>query len=103
MVSDRTSGGKAFRILNVLDEYRRECLACVVDRQITAQPVLDTLFGLFIRRGIPEHVRSDNGSEFTAREVRKLLGALGVKTLFIEPGSLWENGYIESFNRKDAR
>ena len=100
MVSDQTSGGKAFRILNILDEYSRECLACVVDRQVTAQTVLDTLCGLFIRRGIPEHIRSDNGSEFTAQEVHKLLGALGVKTLFIEPGSPWENDYIESFNGK---
>ena len=68
--------------------------------QITSQTVLDTLYELFTRRGIPEHIRSDNGNEFTAQEVRKLLSALGVKTLFIEPGSPWENGYEESFNGK---
>ncbi len=69
-------------------------------RRITSQDVIDRLFELFILRGIPEHIRSDNGSEFTAKEVRKWLTRLSVKTLFIEPGSPWENGYIESFNGK---
>jgi putative transposase len=96
----RTADGRAFRILNIIDEYTRECLAILVKRQITAQDVIDVLFELFIFRGIPEHIRSDNGSEFTAKEVRKWLARLGVKTLFIEPGSPWENGYIESFNGK---
>jgi len=100
IVSERTSGGKPIRILNIIDEYSRECLSCVVERQITSQTVLDALADLFIRRGVPEHIRSDNGSEFTALEVRKLLDVLEVKTLFIEPGSPWENGYIESFNGK---
>jgi transposase InsO family protein len=93
VVNDRTRNGKPFRILNILYEYSRECFACVVERQIIAQTVLDTLCRLFIRRGIPEHIRSDNGSESTAREVRKLSGALGVS-------SPWENGYIESFSDK---
>jgi putative transposase len=96
----RTADGRAFRILNIIDEYTRECLAILVKRQITAQDVIDVLFELFIFRGIPEHIRSDNGPEFTAKAVRKWLERLGVKTLFIEPGSPWENGYIESFNGK---
>jgi putative transposase len=100
MVSDRTSNGKSFRILNILDEYSRECLACVVQRQMTSQTVLETLCELFSRRGIPEHICSDNGSEFTAHAVRGPLSDLGVKTLFIEPASPWENGYGESSNGK---
>ena len=97
---DRTADGRAFRILNIIDEYTRECLAMLVARKIKNQDVIDILFNLFIFRGIPEHVRSDNGPEFTARAVRKWLNRLGVKTLFIERGSPWENGYIESFNGK---
>ena len=96
----RTDEGRAFRILNIIDEYTRECLSILVKRKISSQEVIDQLFHLFIFRGIPGHIRSDNGSEFTAREVRGWLGRLGVKTLYIEPGSPWENGYIESFNGK---
>jgi transposase InsO family protein len=99
-VMARTSDGRSFRILTLIDEYTRECLAILVDRRITCQDVIDQLFNLFVLRGIPEHIRSDNGPEFTAREIRKWLSRLGVKTLFIEPGSPWENGYIESFNGK---
>ncbi len=95
---DHTVDGRAFKILNIIDEYTRECLAAVVARKIKAQDVIDTLFNLFIFRGIPAHLRSDNGPEFTAKAVRKWLGRLGVKTLYIEPGSPWENGYVESFN-----
>jgi len=97
---DRTANGKAFKVLNIIDEYTRECLATLVDRKIKADDVIDQLFNLFVFRSIPEHIRSDNGPEFTARVVRKWLADLGVKTLFIEPGSPWENGYIESFNGK---
>ncbi len=97
---ERTTNGRAFKILNIIDEYTRESLAIKVERRITSQHVLDELFNLFIFRGIPEHIRSDNGPEFTAKAVRKWLGRLGVKTLFIERGSPWENGYIESFNGK---
>jgi transposase InsO family protein len=97
---ERTSNGRAFRILNIIDEFTRVCLAVRVARKIRAQDVLDELFKLFIFRGIPEHIRSDNGPEFTAKAVRKWLNHLGVKTLFIEKGSPWENGYIESFNGK---
>jgi putative transposase len=96
----RTADGRAFRLLNIIDEYTRECLAILVKRKITSQDVMDELFNLFIFRGIPDHIRSDNGTEFTARVLRKWLMRLGVKTLFIEPGSPWENGYIESFNGK---
>ena len=99
-VTDRTTNGKAFRMLNIIDEFTKECLSITVNRKIGAQDVIDALFNLFIFRGIPEHIRSDNGPEFTAKAVRKWLNHLEVKTLFIEPGSPWENGYIESFNGK---
>jgi len=96
----RTSDGRAFRLLTVIDEYTRECLAIDVARRITADDVLERLSRLFIERGVPGHLRSDNGPEFTAKAVRGWLGRLGVTTLFIEPGSPWENGYVESFNGK---
>jgi putative transposase len=99
-VEERTSNGKKFRTLNIIDEFTRECLAIKVNRKLNSLDVIDELFKLFIYRGIPDHIRSDNGSEFTAKIVRKWLNRLGVKTLFIEPGSPWENGYIESFNGK---
>ena len=83
-----------------MDEYRRECLAIDVARQLNSQDVLARLTDLFIRYGTPDYIRSDNGPEFTAKAVRRWLAELGVKTLFIEPGSPWENGYIESFNGK---
>ena len=97
---DHTADGRAFKILNIIDEYTRENLASVVARKIRAQDVIDVLYNLFIYRCVPDHIRSDNGPEFTARAVRKWLSKLGVKTLYIEPGSPWENGYIESFNGK---
>lgn len=99
-VEDRTANGKKFRTLNIIDEYTRECLQIKVDRKLNSQDVIDELFKLFIFRGIPDYIRSDNGGEFTAKTVRRWLNRLGVKTLFIEPGSPWENGYIESFNGK---
>ena len=95
---DRTTDGRAFKILNITDEFTRECLAILVARQIKTQDVIDLLSQLFIYRGVPEHIRSDNGPEFTANAIRKWLNRLDVKTLFIEPGSPWENGYIESFS-----
>ena len=97
---DRTANGRAFKILNIIDEYTRECLAILIARKIKNQDVIDLLFYLFIIRGIPEYIRSDNGPEFTARAVRKWLARLSVKVLFIEPDSPWENGYIELFNGK---
>jgi putative transposase len=99
-VTARTSDGRAFRTLNIIDEYTRECLAILVQRRITSDDVINQLYNLFLFRGVPEHIRSDNGSEFTAKEIRKWLAEMGVKTLFITPGSPWENGYIESFNGK---
>jgi len=99
-VQDRTRDGKAIRILVIIDEHTRECLALQVARRITAEDVLTCLDDLFIRRGIPDHIRSDNGPEFTATAVRKWLHTLDIKPLYIEPGSPWENGYVESFNGK---
>ena len=99
-VFERTSDGKAMRMLNIIDEYSRECLVIHVDRQINSSEVLYKLSELFISHGIPDYIRSDNGSEFTAVAIRKWLQRIGVKTLYIEPGSPWENGYIESFNGK---
>jgi len=96
----RTEEGRAFRILTIIDEYTRECLAILVDRRITSQDVIEQLFYLFVFRGVPEHIRSDNGPEFTAKAIRLWLNRLGVTTLFIERGSPWENGYLESFNGK---
>ena len=87
-------------MLNVIDEFTRECLAIEVDRRLNSSNVLDVLSQLFVRNGAPEHIRSDNGSEFIAKRVRTWLGKQQVKTLYIEPGSPWENGYIESFNGK---
>ena len=96
----RTRDGRSFRMLNVLDEYTRECLAIVVRRNIPHQRVLDCLEELFLRRGIPDHIRSDNGPEFTAEAVQEWLERLEVNTLYIAPGSPWENGYVESLNVK---
>ena len=99
-VVDRTLDGKKFRMLTVIDEFTRRCLAIVVDRRLNSDNVLHCLTELFVRHGPPDHIRSDNGSEFTAKAVRGWLGRIGVETLFIEPGSPWENGYNESFNSK---
>jgi transposase InsO family protein len=99
-VQDRTHDGRRFRMLTVIDEYTRECLAIAVARRLTSDDVLQVLTDLFVDRGPPDHIRSDNGPEFVAKEVRGWLGRVGVKTLFIEPGSPWENGYNESFNGK---
>jgi transposase InsO family protein len=96
----RTSDGRGFRILTVLDEHPRESPAIEVERRLRAEDVIEVLERLFVERGIPEYLRSDNGPEFTAKAVREWLGRVGVKTLYIEHGSPWENGYIESFNGK---
>jgi transposase InsO family protein len=92
--------GWPFRIFNILDEYTRECLASVVARRIRSQDVLLLLADLFLSRGIPAHIRSDNGPEFIASKLQRWLKTLQVEPLYIEPGSPWENGYIESFNGK---
>jgi len=99
-VADRTSDGRKIRMLNLIDEYTKECLAIRVARKLTASDVIDTLADVFLQRGIPRYIRSDNGPEFVAELIRQWLKDLGVSTAFIEPGSPWENGYIESFNGK---
>lgn len=99
-VLTRTHDGRAVRMLTILDEYTRECLAIDVARRLTSEDVLERLTDLFVRRGVPDYLRSDNGAEFTAHAVRDWLLRVGVRTLYIEPGSPWENGYIESFNGK---
>jgi transposase InsO family protein len=99
-VEDKTHDGRKFRMFNVIDEYTRECLAIRVRRKLNSKDVLMVLSKLFITRGIPDHVRSDNGSEFVAKIIRKWCADTEVKTLYIAPGSPWENGYCESFNGK---
>jgi putative transposase len=99
-VESRTHDGRKFRMLNVVDEFTRECLAIRIDRKLNSTAVIDVLTDLFILRGVPGHVRSDNGPELIAKAVRDWIDTVGAKTAFIEPGSPWENGYCESFNSK---
>jgi len=99
-VMTRTADGRPVRMLTLLDEFTRECLAIDVARKLNSEDVLERLTDLFVSRGVPDYIRSDNGSEFTATAVREWLERVGVKTLYITPGSPWENGYIESFNGK---
>jgi len=99
-VAERTHNGRPLRMLAVIDKFTRECLAIRVGRRLTAKDVQECLTELFCSQGVPEHIRSDNGPEFTSYRIRRWLGELEARTLFIEPGSPWENGYIESFNGK---
>jgi putative transposase len=99
-VEDRTHDGRKFRLLNVLDEFTHECLAIRVGRRLKAADVIDLLSDLFILRGVPAHIRSDNGPEFVSKAVQKWIAAVGAKTAYIAPGSPWENGYVESFNAR---
>jgi transposase InsO family protein len=99
-ISGRTHDGRPFRMLTLVDEFTRECLSIDVARRLRSDDVLERMSWLMATRGVPEHIRSDNGPEFTAHVVRAWLKRIGVKTLFIEPGSPWENGYVESFNGK---
>jgi len=99
-VHAQTHDGRPLRLLTLIDEYSRECLAIDVGRKMTSESVLERLSDLFVCRGVPIYIRSDNGLEFTAKGVREWLSRGGVKTLFIEPGSPWENGCIELFNGK---
>ena len=96
----RTDDGKAFRTLNIIDEYSRQCLAIRVDRKLNSGNVIDVLSDLFILRGVPSFIRSDNGPEFVAKAVRDWIKAVSAKTAYIEPGSPWENGYCKSFNAR---
>src|SRR3712207_8689803 len=97
---DRTRDGRRFRLLCVVDEFTREALAIRVARRLSAADVIDVLTDLFIARGVPAHIRSDNGPEFAAEAVRGWIEGVGAKTAYIEPGSPWENGYGESLNGK---
>jgi putative transposase len=99
-VSAMTHDGRTLRLLVLIDEYTRECLAIQVARRLGSYEVIETLADVMVWRGIPEHIRSDNGPEFVAKELREWLGKVGTDTLYIEPGSPWENGYCESFNGK---
>ncbi len=99
-VHAKTHDGRGLRMLTIVDEYTRECMAIDVARRLNSEDVLERLAWLFATRGVPDHLRSDNGSEFTALAVRSWLAKVGVRTLYIEPGSPWENGYVESFNGK---
>ncbi len=99
-VEDRTHEGRKYRMLNVVDEFTHECIKIRVARRLKAVDVIDVLSDLFILRGVPGHIRSDNGPEFIAKVVQAWITAVGAKTAYITPGSPWENGYIESFNAR---
>ena len=99
-VEDRTHDGRKYRMLNLIDEFTHECLAIRVARRLKAADVIDVLSDLFILRGVPGHVRSDNGPEFVAEAVQAWITAVGAETAYIAPGSPWENGYVESFNAR---
>lgn len=99
-VHDRTDDGRVYRTLNIIDEFTREALTIRVDRKLNSIDVVDALTDLFILRGPPAFIRSDNGPEFIAEKVRDWIGAVGAKTAYITPGSPWENGYCESFNAR---
>jgi putative transposase len=99
-VEDRTRDGRKFRMLCVIDEFTREALAIRVARKLDSTDVIDTLADLFVARGVPGHIRSDQGSEFTATAVKGWIAAVGAETAYIERSSPWENGYVESFNGK---
>lgn len=99
-VFDRTASGSQLKWLSIVDEYTRECLALKVARSITSEDVIDTLAELFAMRGVPKHIRSDNGPEFVSKAIRRWLKQVEVQALYVEPGSPWENGYAESFHSR---
>ena len=99
-VEDRTHEGRKLRLLNIIDEFTHECLVIRVARKLKSIDVIDALSDLFIMRGVPQHIRSDNGPEFIAKAVQDWIAAAGAKTAYIAPGSPWENGFIESFNAR---
>jgi transposase InsO family protein len=98
VAEDRTQDGREYRTLNVIDEFTYECIAIRIERRLKSIDVIDVLSDLFITRGAPEHVRFDNGPNFIAKAVQERIAAVGAKTAYIAPGSLWENGIVESFN-----
>ena len=93
-------GGLRYRMLNVIDEFTHECLAIRIDRKLNGADIIDVLSDLFILRGVPGYIRSDNGPEFLAKAVQDWIAAVGARTAYIAPGSPWENGYVESFNAR---
>ena len=97
---DRTENGTTLKWLSIVDEFTRECLALKVDRSITSEDVINTLAELFVMRGVPQAIRSDNGPEFVSQAIQGWLTRLNIKTLYVAPGSPWENGYAESFHSK---
>ena len=99
-VEDRTHNGRKYRMLNVIEEFTHECLAIRINRKLKAIDVIEVLSDLFMLRGVPGHIPSDNGPEFVAKAVQQWIASVGAKTAYIEPGSPWENGYIESFNAR---
>ena len=99
-VSARTHDGRSVRLLNLIDEHTRESLLVRAERRWSSSRVISALADVMVMKGVPEHLRSDNGPEFVAKDLRKWLAKTGAKTLYIEPGSPWENGYCESFNSK---
>jgi len=99
-VEDRTHEGRKYRMLNIIDEFTHECLAIRIDRKLKSVDVIDVLSDLFILRGVPERLRSDNGPEFVAKAVQDWIAAVRAKAAYIAPGSPWENGFIESFNAR---
>jgi putative transposase len=99
-VEDRTHEGRKYRMLNLIDEYTHECLIIRVERKLKSTDLIDVLSDLFVLRGVPEHIRSDNGPEFVAKAVQDWIAAVGAKTACIALGSPWENGFIESFNAR---
>ena len=94
-VEDRTHDGRKIRMLNIIDEFTHECLAIRVSRRLKSIDVIDMLSDLFILRGVPGHIRSDNGPEFVAKAVQDWIGAVGARTAYIAPGSPWENGLLQ--------
>ena len=99
-VEERTHDGRKIRMLNIIDEFTHECLAIRVSRKLKSIDVIDALSDLFILRGVPGHIRSDNGPEFVAKAVRGWIGSVGARTAYITPVSPWENGFVESFNAR---
>jgi len=99
-IFDRTTNGSSLKWLSIVDEYTRECLALKVDRSITSEDVIDTSAELFAMRGVPKHIRSDNGPEFIAKAIGRWLTQLDIEALYVPPGSPWENGYAESFHSR---
>ena len=99
-IHDTDAQGRPLKWLSIVDEFTRECVALEVARSMTARGVADVLIGLFTTRGVPKHIRSDNGPEFIAKTIRRLADLTGVENLYIAPGSPWENGYAESFHSR---